>query len=358
MKKGIVCALLAWLCMNKANAQASREVYFNNEDSIRFAGTLTMPAGKAKVPAVILLSGTGKQDRDGTMAGHKMFKALADSLVALGVAVLRTDDRGTGKTNGVYETATTEDFAMDALAAVRFLKAQPRIDNVGLLGHSEGGAAAIIAAASSKDVAFLVTLAGLAVSGVDALKYQNNALIEAAPISPYDKNRHRTITTRMFDTVYAYACTEKLEARLRSTYAAWKHADDSAYAADKAGQEDHMRFFLESYITHATGRWYQWHIRYAPEKYLQQIKVPVLALNGDKDIMVPAGPNLSNIKNTLHAAGNYHVQTKVLPGLNHLFLKCNSCTNQELPQLQGDFDPAAWQVIREWFETIIISKLS
>ncbi|MEV4887159.1 alpha/beta hydrolase [Chitinophaga ginsengisegetis] len=335
---------------SQADAPQSRNVYFSNKDkSIRFGGTLTIPANRKSFPAVVLLSGTGKQDRDGTMAGHKMFKALADSLAAMGVAVLRTDDRGTGETNGVYETTTTKDFADDALAAINYLRLQPGVTRTGLIGHSEGGAAAIIAAAASKNVAFVITLAGLATSGIEALKLQNSAIIDAAPISAYDKNRHHTITTLMFDTAYRYAYTPELEPRLRATYAAWKHADDSAYAKDKAGEEDHMRFFLESYIRQATGPWYQYHLRHNPAPFLQQIKVPFLALNGDKDIMVPYKENLAAIA----GSGNPQVTVKVLPGLNHLFLHCESCTNEELPRLKGDIAPEAWTAIKNWMQSFL-----
>lgn len=326
-----------------AYSQVPGTVHFRNADSIRFGGTLSLPAGKKSYPGIVLVSGTGKQDRDGTMAGHPMFKVLADSLTRLGFAVLRVDDRGTGATNGVYETATTGDFADDALAALQFLKAQPGVTKTGLLGHSEGGAAAFIAAARSKDVAFVITLAGLATQGLAALKLQNYGLIDAANISDYDKNRHRTINTLMFDTAYHYAYTTEMEARLRSTYAAWKHADDSAYAKDKPGEHDHMRFFADSYIRQATGAWYQYHLRYDPAPLLQQIKVPILALNGDKDVMVPYKENLATIK-----ANAQQATTIVLPGLNHLFQHCVTCAREESFSLKEDFAPEAWAAIAAW----------
>jgi uncharacterized protein len=332
----------------------SDSVYFRNADSIRFGATLSVPAGKKKYPAVILLSGTGKQDRDGTMAGHKMFKVIAETLSSKGIAVLRMDDRGTGETNGEYETATTKDFADDALAALAFLKTRKDIGKIGLAGHSEGGAAAIIAAGSSKDVAFVITLAGLATRGLDALKLQNYALTAAAKISDYDRRRHDTINTRMFDTAYHYAFTPELDSKLRNTYATWKKADDSAYAKDFPNGHDHMRFFIESYARHATGPWYQYHIRFDPTPYLQKIKVPFLALNGDKDLMVSYRENLGNIEKTLTAAGNKQVTTKVLPGTNHLFQHCLECTNQESSKLKEDFSAEAMEIIVDWLQKNIL----
>lgn len=329
-------------------AQKSYEVKFQNKDTISFSGTLTIPGGKGPFTAVVFVSGTGPQDRDGTMGGHKMFRYLSDSLAKTGIASLRVDDRGVGGTNGVYSEATTYDFAQDALAAVRFLKSRPDIGKVGLVGHSEGGAASIIAASESKDVSFLVTLAGLASQAFATLKYQNHAIIASADINAYDKKRYETITMRMLDTAYKYAYNPLLESRLRDTYAAWKHADDSAFLADNPGKEDHVRFFLESYIRLAKGDWYQYQIRFDPDSYLKKIKVPFLALNGDKDMMVPAELNLSNIQKVMRAAGNKKVSVISLPGLNHLFLRCEKCTNDEVSKLKGDFDESAWKVLKEW----------
>jgi hypothetical protein len=258
-----------------------------------------------------------------------------------------------GETTGTYETATTKDFADDALAAVAYLKTIKGVGKIGLAGHSEGGAAAIIAAASSKDIAFVITLAGLATKGIDALKLQNYAITRSAKISDYDRRRYDTINTRMFDTAYRYAGTPQMEAKLRSTYAAWKLADDSAYARDFPKGYDHMRFFIESYVRQATGPWYQYHIRFDPRPFLQQIKVPFLALNGDKDIMVSYEENLGMIGNTLREAGNRRVTTRALPGINHLFQHCVTCTREESSTLKEDFSADAITIIREWLQQFI-----
>jgi uncharacterized protein len=349
----VLVFLLIYTTVPGAYGQAPGSLYFYGKDSIRFGGTLTFPAGKKSYPGVVLVSGTGKQDRDGTMAGHPMFKVLADSLTRLGFAVLRVDDRGTGETGGQYETATTADFADDALAALEFLEKQRGVKAAGLIGHSEGGAAAIIAAATSEKADFIVMLAGLATKGIDALKLQNYGLINAAKISEYDRTRHTTINTLMFDTAYHYAYTPELETKLRSTYNAWKHADDSAYRKDKPGEHDHVRFFIESYVRHATGAWYQYHIRYDPVPFLQKIRVPVLALNGDKDVMVPYKENLQLIENTLRQSGNSQVTVKVLPGLNHLFQHCITCTREESAALKEDFAPEAWEEMKIWLRRFL-----
>ncbi|UYQ95839.1 alpha/beta hydrolase [Chitinophaga horti] len=325
------------------------DAVFFTRDSIRFGATLTLPQGKKSFPGVVLVSGSGKQDRNGTMAGHPMFAVLADSLSRLGFAVLRVDDRGTGQTNGVYETATTGDFADDALAAIAYLKQQKGVDKVGLIGHSEGGAAAFIAAAKSKEVDFIVTLAGLATSGLQALRLQNIGLIEAAKIPDYDKARHKDINLRMYDTAYRYAYTPQLAEKLNATYNAWKHADDSAFAKDKPGEHDHMRFPIYSYVNQATGAWYQYHLRYDPVPLLKKIKVPILALNGDKDVMVPYKENLE----TVRKYGGKQATVKVMPGLNHLFQHCVTCTREESASLKETFAPEAWGEMRNWLKRFL-----
>lgn len=357
MRSSTVIYLLLLFITQQLQAQSlpykSKNIYFSNADSsIRFGGTLTIPAGKKQHPVILLISGTGKQDRDGTMAGHPMFLTLADSLSRRGFAVLRVDDRGVGETTGIYEDATTQDFADDALSAIGFLKTQPEIDNkrIGLMGHSEGGAVAIITAAGSADVCFVITLAGLALRGLDALKLQNHSIVHAAPLSDYDKRRYDAINTLMFDTVYHYAGSPELEARIRQTHASWKKADDSAFVKDNPGKYDHMRFFLESYIKQATGKWYLYHIRFDPALYLLRIKIPFLALNGDKDLMVPAGENLGAIAEGLKKAGNKNVTIKVLPGINHLFQHCVTCTQQEPFTLKENFSAAAFVIIEKWLQ--------
>lgn len=322
----------------------SKDVQFN-KDSLHFGGTLTLPAGAGQFPAVVIVSGTGKQDRDGTMAGHKMFKVIAEYLSNNGIAVLRVDDRGTGETTGDYEKATTADFAADAVTAAAFLKTIPGVKAVGLIGHSEGGAAAYMAAVNSKDVQFVISLAGLATTGLKALVAQNRAIVESAGIPVLMQQRFNAINGIMFDTAYAYASSPDMEAHMRNAFALWNTADlakgerDSVYAKSR----DHFFFPLESYVRLATGPWYRYHIRFDPVPWLKQVKVPLLAFNGDKDIMVDADENLGNYKQYVHQA-----KVVKVPGLNHLFQHCVTCTMQEPAKLTEDFAPEVLKEMVLW----------
>ncbi|GGE52118.1 hypothetical protein EV200_102249 [Pedobacter psychrotolerans] len=326
-------------------------IFKSADGEITYGGTFSKPAHLKSFPTVLIVSGTGKQDRDGTMAGHKIFLEIANYLNQNGIAVLRTDDRGQGKTTGIYETATTGDFAADALAAVGYLKKRNDVDlnKIGLLGHSEGGAVISIAAAKSKDVKFLISIAGLAMSGLEAQLKQNEDLVNHSALQDYDKKRANDINRIMFETAFRYADSDSLEAKLNEAYAAWKVKDD-AYFKMLNIEFDHFRFPIYSYVKNATGPWYRYFIRYDAKSTISKIKVPILALNGDKDLMVAADENLSNWKNFALTGGNKNVTTIKLPGLNHLFLACTTCDNAESAKIKTGFSLQALSIIKDWLK--------
>jgi len=325
--------------------------YYNADSSIHFGATLTIPVGKKKCPAVILVSGTGKQDRDGTMAGHKMFATLADYLTRQGLAVLRVDDRGVGLTTGNYETSTTADFAADVLTSIDYLKGRKEINpkKIGLIGHSEGGAVISIVASQSRDVSFMISMAGLASKGLDALFKQNRDIVEASSLPDYDKARSNEINELMFKTAFAYANSDSMETKLNTVYASWKKKDDE-YFKTLNKPFDHFRFPIYRYVQSATGPWYRYFIQYDPARYLIRVKIPVLAINGDKDLMVSWKENLGNFERYLHQAGNKDVKIVVLPGLNHLFLHCKECTTAESASLKEPIAPEVLSLIGDWIK--------
>ena len=267
----------------KAFIEDSTVVYISC-DTIRLAATLAIPTtGQEKYPAVVLVSGSGKQDRDGNMAGHLMFKEISDYLTSQGIAVLRTDDRGTGGSTGKYEESTTYDFALDALAAVDYLQTHASIESerIGLIGHSEGGAAISIAASLSSDVAFMISLSGLMTDGLTAVIQQNRDLVDAYPLSDEDKRFYNDINERLFHIAFQYAESDSLETMLMETYNNWRADTTNA----------HIRFGIYMYTMTATSPWYRFFIRYNPADYLSKVHVPVLLINAEKDIMVDAQTN-------------------------------------------------------------------
>ena len=308
-------------------------VCFTSCDSIRICGTLTLPKKCKNFPTVILLSGSGKQNRDGKMAGHMVFRDIAEYLTTHGIAVLRTDDRGTGKTNGTYEYATTADFATDALAAVDYLKTRKEINakRIGLIGHSEGAAAACIATAQSKDVAFVISLSGLLSDGLSSVISQNYDLVEASSMKERDKQRYHQIMALMARTAYDYADSDSLQTKIYERYDLWKSADTSRFKALWGEEQDTFRFPVWFYANDASRKWYRFFIRYNPADYMKHIHVPFFAINGDKDVMVNAELNLGTAKQLM--AHNKYFKSQVFSGLNHLLLPCEKGTPEEYPSI-------------------------
>ena len=335
-------------CSVQAGNYLSKELTFKN-DTVSFGATLTVPKDVKRAPVAIILSGTGKQDRDGSMAGHKMFADIADYLSSRGIAVLRFDDRGTGKSTGVYEEATTEDFANDGLAALTALKKRKDIDptRIGFIGHSEGGAAMSIAASRSKDVKFLVSLAGLCNDGLHALIEQNEAQVAGYNLPDYDVKRYNTIDELMFRVAYKYADSDSLETKLQEAYDKWQ-AMDSIYFSTLGVEFDHFRFPIYMYKMQATGRWYRFNVRYNPADYLKDVHIPVLALGGDKDIMVPAKTNLANWKHFLPKDAD--VTTVLMPGLNHLFLPCTTGLPTEYSTIKAPISEEMLRTVCDWIK--------
>ncbi len=359
MKKGRILGLLGVVLMIGLGARAqvaasfiSENVSFAGADTLHYGGTLTLPKGQKKSVAVIILSGTNPQNRDGEMAGHKVFKEIAEYLSARGIAVLRTDDRGIGDTNGDYSKATTFDFATDAMAAVEYLKTRKDIkhDKIGLLGHSEGGAAACIAASRCKDIAFLISAAGLMTDGLSSVIKQNIDIVHAAPIPDYDKSRYDEINGIMFPLVYQYAKADSLVLanRLQEAYDKWKPKSDSIFKSQNVGEYDHFRFPIYRYILQATSPWYRFFIRYNPADYLSKVNIPVLAVNGTKDIMVNCEQNLGNVKRYL--AHNKDITTVAIEGVNHLLLPCETGMQDEYAKIKSSVSPKVLDVIYQWIK--------
>lgn len=326
------------------------EVVFNGKDTLHYAGTLTLPEGQGKHTAVVIASGTYPQDRDGSMAGHKVFKEIAEYLSSRGIAVLRVDDRGVGGSNGVYEDATTADFAEDVIAAVRYLKSRKDIDRrrIGVLGHSEGGASCSIAAAGCKDISFLISAAGLMTDGLSSVIRQNKDIVASTEgIPDINRKRYDEINDIMFHTAYEYADADSttLSNALYKAYDEWKAKDDEL-VREMGIENDHFRYSIYMYAMQATTPWYRFFIRYNPADYLSKVKIPVLAINGTKDVMVNCRQNLDNVRKYLKH--NKNVTTVELEGLNHLLLPCKKGTPDEYAKISAPVSAEALEVIFSW----------
>jgi pimeloyl-ACP methyl ester carboxylesterase len=308
-------------------------VYANKAAGNQLAATLTIPPGKGPFPAVVLITGSGPQDRDESLMGHKPFLVLADYLTRRGVAVLRADDRGVGKSTGDFDAATTADFATDTEAGVAFLKTRPEIDarRIGLIGHSEGGIIAPMVAARNPDVAFIVMMAGSGVPGDEIIVAQSELIAEAMGQSHED--------------------ALKVSASERSVLTIVKQSKDDA----SMEKQLHERLVLEmaepqigAAVKRLTSPWLRYFIGYDPAPALSKVKCPVLALNGEKDLQVPPKQNLPAIRKALEAGGNKNFETVELPGLNHLFQTAKTGSPGEYSQIDETIAPIALEKISGW----------
>ena len=267
------------------------------------AGTLTLPPGPGPFPAAILITGSGPEDRDETLFGHKPFAVLADHLTRAGIAVLRYDDRGTAASTGAYAGATSADFATDANAAFAFLGARPEIDRraIGFIGHSEGGMIAPLAARDNGDVAFFVLLAAPGTRIPLLMEAQRRAVGRSQGVSDADLDRSAPVQNAFFAAAASEGDADAVAARLRAAL-----TDDMLRAAGlPLTQRDQL-------VGLATDPWFRYFARYDPTPALAAIHVPVLALNGSLDEQVVARDNLAGIRAAL--AGHRDVTVRELPG--------------------------------------------
>jgi pimeloyl-ACP methyl ester carboxylesterase len=323
-----------------------QEVSYSN-GPIHLAATLTLPAGNGPFPAVILITGSGPQNRDEEILGHKPFLVMADHLARAGIAVLRADDRGVGgSTGGVVEEATTEELAGDTLAGVAFLKTQLRVssDRIGLIGHSEGAIIAPLLASRSKDIAFIVMLAGTGVRG-DAVWLRQREMIEQADgingaiIQMENKNAPELVSA--IETGAGYAA---IDALVRSQLIAQARLLPRAH--QPTTQQTEMNADL---VTRAmTTRWFRFFLTYDPRPALRGVTVPVLVMNGDLDRQVSPQQNLPEIEKALRQAGNADVTIRLMPGLNHLFQRAETGSPNEYATLSESFNEGAIEIIRTW----------
>jgi pimeloyl-ACP methyl ester carboxylesterase len=307
--------------------------YDNKVQNVTLAATLTWPQGKGPFPGVLLITGSGPQDRDESLLGHKPFLVLSDYLTRKGIAVLRADDRGTGKSTGNFATATTADFATDVEAGLAYLKTRAEIDprKIGLIGHSEGGVIAPMVAARNANVAFIVMMAGSAVPGDQILPAQLQAIEEASGKSHDEATKDAAHEREVMTMVETEKDEAVLEKELKEKI--------SAYVPEPQ---------VETQIRTITSPWFRYFLTYDPATDLRKVTCPVLAINGEKDTQVLPRQNLPVIRKALEQAGNKHFEADELPGLNHLFQTAKTGSPAEYAESEETISPVALDKIASW----------
>lgn len=307
--------------------------YENPKANIKLAGTITIPQGKGPFPAVLLMAGSGPNDRDETLMGHKPFLVLADYLTRKGIVVLRYDKRGVGRSGGDYGKAVMSDFASDGRAGVAFLKTRSEVDvhKIGIIGHSEGGVEGPMVAAEDPDVAFVVMMAGTGVRGDEILKAQQRLIEQSTGKTPAEIDQDAARQQQVFAILQ-------------------KDEDDSAREKDLraalTGRIPDAQLGMQVKILNSP--WFRGFVAYDPAPTLTKLTCPVLAINGEKDLQVPADQNLPAIRKALAAGGNKNYEVDELPGLNHLFQDAKTGAISEYAEIEETMSPVVLEKVASW----------
>jgi len=315
-------------------------VFKNNLDSISLAGTITYPKKGSDFPAVILISGSGPQDRNSELLNHKPFLVIADYLTKRGIAVLRVDDRGTGESEGKYNETGLNGFVNDTESAFEFLKTRKEINHskIGLIGHSLGGIIAPIIASENTDVSFIVILAGSGIRGDKLMLLQKEKIERKMGVPEVGITLGQTNMKGAYDIILKSNDNKtQLQTELKNYFT-------KVFGAMLPESQ------IQALSEQMSIPWLTDFIKFDPQVSLSKTKCPVLALNGSNDLQVPSKENLEIIEKVLTENGNKDVKTKELVLLNHLFQESKTGLPNEYATIEQTFSPKVLEIITEWIK--------
>ncbi len=324
------------------------EISVKGMDGVQLGCTLTLPEGGGRRPAVVLLSGSGAQDRDGTIFEHKPLLVLADHLARNGVAGLRCDDRGVGNSGGRLDDTPIEQLANDAVRALELLARRSEVDSrrTGLIGHSAGAMDATVAVAKSGDADFLVLLAPAALPADEILLQQNADALRVQGFDEHSIDAQLGVIRRLFGQVRTGASAAEIRPTLVQLFRL--EADGLARALSEADSTNMPEERADQELARYAGTWFRSFLQYDPQAMLKRVRVPVLALFGGRDFQVGASMNQKALVDALAAGGNGQVQAETLPGLNHLFQPAVSGLPSEYGLIETTIDPGVLDRITDF----------
>lgn len=337
-------------------------IYYNQDQSIQYGATLTYPKDKASYPTVILITGSGQQDRDETLFNHKPFWVIADYFSRNGIAVLRVDDRGVGQTTGKVSATTSQDYSKDVLAGIEYLKSRNEIDKtqIGLVGHSEGSTIALLTAQQNSDIAFIISLAGVGVTGIELGISQYKYKMKQAYPALTPENLEQLIKLQRSIYTIAAKPTDEFTAKkeIIDAKTQWQKSQDSLTSV-LAG----FRYVEKSYwvqdITNLKSLllpWMRYTLAYRPLTVIQQVNCPILFLNGEKDRQVFCDLNMKGFRQTTEQLQKKNVAFKQFPDLNHLFQHCQTGNIGEYREIEETFAPEVLNYMVEWIKNLEKNK--
>ena len=313
------------------NYHIEEVTFVNEKEGNTLVGTLTIPEGEGPFKAMVLVSGSGQQNRDEELMNHRPFWVIADYCARHGVAVLRYDDRGIGGSTGEVENATSLDFSYDAEAAFDYLRNRKEIkaSEVGILGHSEGGIINFMVAARRPEVAFLVSLAGPSVNGIEVLKEQQKAILRASGMTEEAVQFNSNTNAQMFDIIEASSSREEADSLLRQLVKGWGYNEE----------------LTEQTVGQMASSWMYYFLKYDPTEAIVKTNCPALLLNGSKDLQVIASQNLPGYEKIIAEYGKTNLTLHKLPDLNHLFQHCKTGSPNEYFEIEETISPEVLEVI-------------
>lgn len=313
---------------------------------VKLSGTLTLPKDGSNFPVVVFVTGSGPQNRDEEIFAHRPFFVIADYLARYGIASLRYDDRGVGKSKGSFAGSTTLDFAEDAMSVVKYLASRKEVNSskIGIVGHSEGGLIAPIVAASNSDIGFIVLLAGPGIDGASLLMKQSAAIMNAARAPKEEIAKNAELNSQVYRIINEMKDSVEVSKKLDSLAEAYVSTIDTS---DKSKPENNL-LRLKMIMKQSLSPWFRMFLKLNPQDYLSRVACPVLALNGTKDLQVPYEDNLKAIESSLKSAGNLNYKVKALQGLNHLFQTSQTGLISEYASIEETFSPVALEEIKSF----------
>jgi uncharacterized protein len=333
--------------------QSEELEYDNPANGIHYAGTITYPNSGGPFPAVLLITGSGQEDRDETVFEHKPFAVIADYLTRRGFAVLRVDDRQMGKSTGDLSKATTLDFSKDVETSLLQLQKSKIVnpEKIGLIGHSEGGLIAAMVAAENPKVRFIILLAGPGLKGADLLAVQTMAIDHSMGVPEDMIKAEKELRSQIIKALFSSGDTSIQFQNAWSSFLTWKKITNPEIVSTMGLNSDPAaKDFIRNLLDGFNKPWMKYFLQTNPADYLVKLKCKVLALNGSKDVQVVADPNLAVIDSALKKSGATVYSTEKLEGLNHLFQHCKTCTIQEYIQLEETFSPDALKIMGDWLD--------
>ncbi len=326
--------------------------YANSVGKAKFAGTLTRPRAQGRYPAVLLITGSGSQNRDEELFGHKPFLVLSDALTRRGLAVLRVDDRSVGGSTGDVANATTEDFVTDVMAGIEFLRSRSDIDGdrIGLLGHSEGANIAVEIAAKSDLTTFIVLLGTTTVPGDELLLKQAELISRASGAAEAAIRQNRDLQEGLFLAVKSSTDRTTAEANVDRFLGEWKR---NLPAADAISLNDAT---LKAEAQKVMSPWFRRFLQHNPQHDIERVRCPILALFGGRDLQVAPDQNRLPLEAALKTSGHGDHEIRVFPSLNHLFQTSNTGLPSEYGTIEETISPDVLTVIGDWILKHTVKK--